>query len=65
MTHPNSPPAPGPLLTTTEVAALFGVTPGTAALWAKDGKLDAIRTPGGRWRFPESPVRALLNWSQR
>lgn len=35
-----------------EVAALFGVNPKTVIRWAQEGKLTAIRTPGGHRRFP-------------
>jgi excisionase family DNA binding protein len=42
------------------VADAFGVTPETVRVWAKDGKLSEIRTPGNQRRFRESEVRALL-----
>jgi excisionase family DNA binding protein len=48
------------LLTPAEVAALFRVDPKTAGRWAKQRKMGAIKTPGGRWRFPESQVRQAL-----
>ena len=38
-------------LTTTDVAALYGVTPETVANWADEGKLAHFKTPGGHRRF--------------
>ena len=56
--------SPDPLdehfLTTAEVAALFRVDPKSVDRWRKSGKLSAIRTPGGRYLYRESSVRALL-----
>lgn len=49
------------LLTTREVAALFRVGRHTVSLWANNGRLGSIRTPGGHHRFYESEVRALLH----
>jgi excisionase family DNA binding protein len=49
------------LLTPAEVATLFRVDPKTVARWAKSGKLQSIRTPGGHHRFPQSIVSALLS----
>lgn len=43
-----------------EVAALFRVGPVQVIRWAKEGKLRAIRTPGGQYRFPCAVVDALL-----
>ena len=53
-------PDPEPLLTPSEVAAMFRVDPKTVTRWAKAGKLSAIRTLGGHRRYRESEVRALL-----
>jgi excisionase family DNA binding protein len=50
-------PEPVELLTTPEVAALFGVDRMTATRWAVEGVLPVIRTPGGHWRFLAQPVR--------
>jgi excisionase family DNA binding protein len=50
-----------PLLTPSEVAALFRVDPKTVTRWAKAGKLTSIRTLGGHRRYRESEVRALLS----
>lgn len=48
------------LLTAGEVARLFRVSPKTVSRWAILGRLNGIETPGGRWRFFESEVRALM-----
>jgi hypothetical protein len=50
------PDARGRLLTPAEVGAIFRVDPKTAARWAAAGWGDSFKTPGGRWRFPESSV---------
>jgi excisionase family DNA binding protein len=57
---PLSPLAPRPLLTPSEVAALFRVDPKTVSRWSEKGLLDVVRTPGGHRRFFEAQVRALL-----
>lgn len=49
-----------PLLTPSEVAALFRVDPKTVTRWAQAGKIGSIRTLGGHRRFRQSEVRALL-----
>jgi excisionase family DNA binding protein len=54
-----------PLLTPSEVAALFRVDPKTVTRWAKAGKLTSIRTLGGHRRYRESEVRALLSGNTR
>lgn len=48
------------LLTPAEVALLFRVDPKTVTRWAKEGKLDAIRTLGGHRRFHTADIRELL-----
>ena len=50
------------LLTPAEVANLFHVDPKTVSRWAKDGKLDSIRTPGGHRRYDAETVRAMLRF---
>ena len=50
-----------PLLTASEVAALFRVDSKSVTRWAKQGRLTSIRTPGGGHRFRESEIRARLN----
>lgn len=49
-----------PLLTPGEVARIFRVDPKTVTRWAKAGRIDSVRTPGGHRRFRESDVRELL-----
>ena len=51
------------LLTPSEVAALFRVSPRTVTRWAKAGKLTPIRTLGGHRRYPVTEIRDLLNRS--
>ncbi len=48
------------LLRPGEVAELFGVDQRPVGRWAKQGRLPAVRTIGGHYRFPENAVRALL-----
>jgi excisionase family DNA binding protein len=43
-----------------ETADLFGVDPKTVATWADEGRLTAIRTPGGHRRFPVAEINALV-----
>ncbi|MCW2868529.1 MAG: binding domain protein excisionase family, partial [Marmoricola sp.] len=42
---------PGALLTPAEVAAILFVDPKTVTRWARAGKLNCFRTPGGHRRF--------------
>ena len=53
--------APDELLTSAEVAERFGVDRRTAVLWAKRGRLRALRTPGGQHRFRAAEIESLLN----
>jgi excisionase family DNA binding protein len=48
------------LLTPAEVAALLFVDPKTVTRWARAGKLDAIRTPGGHRRYRRTDVLAIM-----
>jgi excisionase family DNA binding protein len=48
------------LLTTAEVADLFGVHPKTVRRWAQDGRLPAIRNPGGQFGFRRDDVEKAL-----
>ncbi|HMF83714.1 MAG TPA: helix-turn-helix domain-containing protein [Acidimicrobiia bacterium] len=48
------------LLTSAEVASLFGVDRRTVVLWAKRGRIRALRTPGGQHRFRAVEIRGLL-----
>jgi excisionase family DNA binding protein len=56
-------PAPRPeYLTSAEVAALYRVSIKQVALWARDGKLTAVRTPGGRYRFPSAQFAGVIGY---
>jgi len=66
---PTRTPEAEPLLTPAQVATMFRVAPKTITRWAKAGKLTSIRTLGGRRRYRETEVRALLaktpqQWSE-
>ena len=47
-------------LTTTELAKLCGVSRFTVLNWIKRGKIDTIRTIGGKYRIPASEAISLL-----
>jgi excisionase family DNA binding protein len=52
------PAAPAPeFLSTGEVARLFGVSPSAVTRWARTGVLEAVRTPGGHYRFRANKMR--------
>jgi excisionase family DNA binding protein len=55
------PKSPDVLLTTAEVAMMFRVDPNTVSRWASQGKLSAIRTPGGHRRFRKTDVDRVLD----
>lgn len=48
------------MLRTGEVARLFRVDPKTVNRWVRRGKLPAVRTPGGHYRFKASQIREVL-----
>lgn len=48
------------LLSSGEVAELFGVHSKTVARWADDGKIKVLRTLGGHRRFRREDVEELL-----
>jgi excisionase family DNA binding protein len=48
------------LLRPREVAAMFDVTPDTVSRWARNGKLECIRTVGGHRRFPLEAVQRAV-----
>ncbi|MGC8936300.1 MAG: helix-turn-helix domain-containing protein, partial [Candidatus Methanomethylicaceae archaeon] len=45
---------PERLYTTGEVARIFGVSYVAVKKWAYSGKIKYIKTPGGKYRYPES-----------
>jgi putative resolvase len=51
---------PEKLYTTGEVAKVFGVSYVAVKKWAYAGKIKYIKTPGGKYRYPESEIRRLL-----
>jgi excisionase family DNA binding protein len=48
------------LLRPREVAELFGVRTTTIARWAREGKLNPFRTPGGHRRYSRAGIWRLL-----
>ena len=48
------------LLTPAQVAALFRVDAKTVTRWARAGRLEPVRTPGGHRRYRAAQVHALL-----
>lgn len=44
-----------------EVARIFGVTVATVRRWEREGKIDAVRTPGGQRRFDRAEIERV--WS--
>ena len=48
------------MLKPAEVAELMGVDAKTVSRWAKEGRLRAIRTPGGHRRFYRSDIENYL-----
>lgn len=49
-----------PVLTLDEAAAVVRVSPRTMHRYVKDGRISALRTPGGQLRFRRADVEALL-----
>lgn len=50
-----------PLLTSSQVAQMFRVHRQTVCEWVRSGRLGAIRTPGGHYRYVAAQIRALLS----
>lgn len=48
-----------PYLTVDQVAERFQVSEETARQWARSGTVQAIRLPGGQYRFPREAIEAL------
>jgi excisionase family DNA binding protein len=51
------------ILTTAEVAAIFRVDAKTVGRWVAEGRLSAIRTPGGQYRFARHEIEQMLRRS--
>ena len=49
------------MLTSKEVAALFGVGIRTVAGWARSGRIPSVRTLSGRYIFPKSTIYELCH----
>jgi excisionase family DNA binding protein len=49
------------LLTPTEVAAMWHVSPRTIQRYISTGKLSAVRLPSGHYRIRQSDAQAVLN----
>jgi excisionase family DNA binding protein len=60
--RPNGDPAHGgsDVLTTRDLARLFRVSPRTVTNWAAQGRLRAVQTAGGHYRFDADDVLAFL-----
>jgi excisionase family DNA binding protein len=54
------PPGYDAVLTSAEVAKVFGVDAKTVTRWERRGLVKAFRTPGGHRRYRDHDVRALL-----
>lgn len=48
-------------LSPSDVARQLGVHEDTVKRWAGSGKLRALRTPGGWWRFSQDDVDAFVD----
>jgi Helix-turn-helix domain len=49
------------LLTTAQVALLFGVSERTIRIWANKNWIPAIHTPSGHWKFPALEIAHVFN----
>lgn len=47
------------ILTRSDVARIFSVTPNTVSRWSREGKLPSVRTLGGQRRYLLDTVRPL------
>ena len=48
------------MLSTTEAAEILGVSAETIRRWAADGKIQAVRLPGGQLRIQRTEIDAIL-----
>ena len=46
-------------LSRSDVASLFGVSLSTVTRWARTGLIQAVRTPGGHYRYLAANLRLL------
>jgi excisionase family DNA binding protein len=49
-----------PLLTPSQVAKMLNVNPRTVSRWAREGRIQHVRTPGGQHRFWRAEIDAYL-----
>jgi putative resolvase len=49
------------LISASRVAEMLDVHPNTVVIWAKEGKIKAIRLPSGRFRFRLEDIEAILS----
>src|SRR6201994_4187421 len=53
------------LLTPREAALRLGISYPTVKQWLYNGKIKAVKTPGGHYRIPESELDSLLHKAKR
>ena len=53
---------PAAYITTGQAGRAFGVTAGAVKKWIRQGKIRAIRTPGGHFRIPIDEVERLTRY---
>ena len=57
--EPADVPAPLPLVTLQHAASTLGISPARLRRWSDEGRIEAVRTPGGHRRFALEAVRLL------
>jgi excisionase family DNA binding protein len=57
--QPADVPAPLPLVTLQHAASTLGISPARLRRWSDEGRIQAVRTPGGHRRFALEAVRLL------
>jgi putative two-component system response regulator len=57
--EPADVPVPHPLVTLQHAASTLGISPAQLRRWSDDGRIEAVRTPGGHRRFSLEAVRLL------
>ena len=48
-------------LSTGRAAKMLSVTPDTILKWIKQGRICALRTPGGHYRVPEDQIKTIID----